>query len=254
MSAEHAPEWRQTHLPSGTVRYLVAGAGEPLILLHGLSASVAWWHWNLPAVAANYRVYAIDLFSPSPRALSHFALEETADRLAAWMDVHAIRSANLVGHSMGGYIAASLAAEHPELVAKLVLVNAATFFPQEGPKLDPARLIRWLPTFPPLLAPILLRDAIRAGPVALWEASRDLLGSDLRPKLELIAAPTLVVWGDQDGLLPVELAHELHDRVPHSQLRIIEGVGHNPMWEAPEVFNELVLRFLRGEAAAADTG
>lgn len=247
MSAEYASEWRQTHLPIGTVRYLVAGAGEPLVLLHGLSASVAWWHRNLPALAANYRVYAIDLFSPDPRARSHFALEETADRLAAWMEVHAIRSTKLIGHSMGGYIAARLAAERPELVARLVLVNAAAFFPQEGPKLDPARLIRWLPNFPPLLAPILLRDAIRAGPAALWEASRDLLGSDLREKLELIIAPTLVIWGDCDGLLPVELAHELHHRIPQSQLRIIDGAGHNPMWEAPEVFNEVVLRFLRGE-------
>lgn len=244
MAAEFSPEWREMRVGSGTVRYLVAGAGEPVILLHGLSGSVAWWGRNLAALARDFRVHAIDLVHHGGWRRSRFVLGDIAEHLAAWMPAAGLARASFVGHSMGGHIAARLAAEHPELVEKLVLVNAAALFPRTGPKLAPARLLRWLPTFPPLLAPILLRDALRAGPLTLWQATRDLLASDLRPNLEAITAPTLILWGDRDGLLPVELAHELHAALPSSELRIFPGAGHNPMWETPAAFNEAVRAFL----------
>jgi pimeloyl-ACP methyl ester carboxylesterase len=245
MPAKLKQQWLETALPGrGAIRYLTAGAGEPVIFLHGLSGSVDWWRRNLSEFAAAFTVYAIDLIHHGNVASGRFSLGEAAGRLAAWMKATGIRRAHMIGHSMGGQIAAKLAAGHPALIRKLVLVNAALLFPETSTKFEPARLLRWLPTFPPTLAPLLLRDALRAGPAQLWGASRDLLASDLRGNFPRISTPTLIVWGDRDGLLPVELAHELHEQLPGSRLHIVEGTGHNVMWEAPDEFNRVVLDFL----------
>lgn len=245
MSTEFQPEWRQTRVGRESVRYQVAGEGPPLILLHGLSGSVAWWQRNMKVLAREFRVHAVDLLYYGTRRGARFVLAQTAERITAWMKVLGLERAAFIGHSMGGYIAASIAAEHPEVVSKLVLVNAAAIFPSHGPRLAINRLVRWLPTFPPTLAPVLLRDAVRAGPFVLWEATRDLLSSDFRPRLSAVTAQTLIIWGEQDGILSIELARELHQALPNSELHILPDAGHNPMWESPEEFNELVLRFLR---------
>jgi pimeloyl-ACP methyl ester carboxylesterase len=245
MRPEFDHEWRETRLPGGgVVRYLVTGAGDPLILLHGLSGSVDWWRRNLQEFASRFRVYAIDLIHHGNAARGRFVLSEAGDRLAGWMTAEGIGRAHLIGHSMGGHIATQIALSHPSMVRKLVLVNAA-ILSSETAMPEPSRVFRWLPTFPPALAPILLRDALRAGPTMLWEASRELMTSDLREKVQRLKAPTLIVWGTRDGLVPVELAHELHEELPGSKLCIVEGAGHNVMWEAPEVFNDTVLEFLK---------
>lgn len=245
MSADLPGEWREDVVGDGVIRYLRAGLGSPVILLHGLSGSVAWWQRNIEALAEAHQVFAIDLVYHGGRAASRFALGRTAERLARWMVAASLSKAAIIGHSMGGHIATCIAAQYPELVNKVVLVSAATLFPAAGLPVEPRRVIRWLPTFPVTLAPFLLRDALRAGPLTLWEASRDLVMSDLRPCLGNVVAATLIIWGARDGLLPVELAHELHAALPHSELRIFPTAGHNPMWEAPAEFNDLVLAFLR---------
>src|SRR5215218_377582 len=155
MSPELPGEWRETALPGGGVRYLAAGAGEPVILLHGLSGSIDWWQKNIPALAEGFRVYAIDLLPIASGSNTRFVLAEASDRLAGWMAAEGLPKAMLIGHSMGGYIAARLAAKYADRVSKLVLVNAAALFPQSGLPLDPTRLVRSLPRFPPTLAPLL---------------------------------------------------------------------------------------------------
>jgi pimeloyl-ACP methyl ester carboxylesterase len=102
------------------------GAGPPLILLHGLAGSARWWSRNLPSLSRFFRVIAIDLpgFGASHRG--HWLdLDEVADQLVATMGQLGIDRASVIGHSMGGLIAGGLAADHPERVDRLILVDAA---------------------------------------------------------------------------------------------------------------------------------
>src|ERR671913_1388101 len=104
----------------------VAGSGPPLILLHGLSGSGRWWGRNVPAFADSFRPYAVDLpgFGAS-RRVRWSRLDDTVDRLADWIAAEGLAQAHIAGHSLGGAVAARLAARHPERIDRLVLVDAA---------------------------------------------------------------------------------------------------------------------------------
>jgi pimeloyl-ACP methyl ester carboxylesterase len=245
MNDEVTPKWHEAIVGERRVRYLMVGTGDPVVLLHGLSGSARWWHRNLAALAAHFQVFAVELFSLTDRWSPRFDLARSTDGIAEWMTTLGLPQSSFIGHSMGGHMVARLAAKNPERVKRLVLVNAATFFPVSGRKLDPVRVLQWLPSLPLSLAPVLTRDALRAGPFSLWRTSRDLLASDLRDTVTEIVSPTLIVWGDRDGLLPVELAYELHAAIPCSRLHVFSRVGHNPMWEVPDAFNALVTSFLK---------
>lgn len=238
-------EWHEYPVGRGVVRFITAGRGQPLILIHGLSGSVRWWQRNIPELSRYFRIYALDLlrYEPEARRLD-FAFEKAADHLREWMDAVDLPSAHIIGHSMGGAIAAQLAADTPGRVNKLVLVNAAALFPSSRIRLSPAHLVRKAPRFPVTLVPVLLQDAWRAGPRLLWSATRDLLSSDLRPKLPLVMSETLVIWGNHDGILPLSLGQELVTLLPRGRLLVLPNAGHNPMWERPLEFNRAVSNFL----------
>ena len=109
----------------GPVVSHVAGDGPPLILLHGLAASWAWWRRNIPALSASYRVTAVDLpgfggTHPDAR----FVLDEAPGQVVDLMADVGIDRAHVIGHSMGGVVAGGIAADHPERVDRLVLVDA----------------------------------------------------------------------------------------------------------------------------------
>jgi pimeloyl-ACP methyl ester carboxylesterase len=88
------------------------------------------------------------------------------------------------------------------------------------------------------------RDVLRIGPRRLWQVATDLLGADVTPILRNVRAPTLVVWGADDRVLPPTLGTVFADEIPNCRLVVLEGCGHVPMLEAPEALNEELLRFL----------
>lgn len=234
--------------------YQVVGTGPPLLLIHGLAGSGRWWAKNVDALSKQFRVYVIDLIGfGSSRIRSYgnrFVLNEAADILLAFMDRQAIDRASLMGHSMGGHIAATLTARAPKRVDHLILVDAAALPIQRGAARSLLGLAVALPRFPfPLrFLPVLLLDSWRAGLPTIWRAARELLVSDIRAEVAQIHVPTLVVWGTRDLIVPPALGRQLADSVPGAELLMVEGAGHNPMWERPDIFNEAVLRFLTREA------
>jgi pimeloyl-ACP methyl ester carboxylesterase len=153
---------------------------------------------------------------------------------------------------MGGYIAAELAADHPERVERLVLVDAAVLPFGQTFSWHIVSLVRELQSLPPDFLPTLFYDALRAGPATLWNAANALLHADLRPKLEHIQAPTLVVWGERDSIVPLSLGKELSGHVRGKELLVIKRAGHNPMWDCPQAFNREVGAFLAGERQSAE--
>ena len=107
-----------------TVHYEVAGEGPAVVLIHGLSGSGRWWSYNVPALAQRYQVYNVDVVGFGRSRGQRLVLREAGGWLTEWMQLTGILQTHLVGHSMGGYIAAEVAATAPEMVRRLVLVDA----------------------------------------------------------------------------------------------------------------------------------
>jgi pimeloyl-ACP methyl ester carboxylesterase len=244
------PFRREIRVGGYPVRYEVAGeAGEPVVMVHGLSGSTRWWARNLSALARHYRLYLVDLpgFGAMHRLGRPFVLAEAALWLSEWMRAVGLERAHLVGHSMGGYVAIRLAAGRPELVGRLVLVAPAgtptgrSMLGHLVPLLLAARYAT--PTFLPVLA----RDTLRMGPVTLWRAARDLLAEDVRDDLRRIEAPALLLWGENDSLVPPAVGDLLREEIPNSRLLVFEGASHVPMFDRPEEFDAALLAFLAGD-------
>ena len=238
-------ERRWAKIGPATIAYEVAGSGPPVVLVHGLSGSSRWWRRNIGALTPYRRVYVVDLIGfGASRTRQRFVLAEAAGYLAQWMDQLGLERVSLVGHSMGGMIAAELAADAPDRVDRLVLVDPAAL-PLDARRLRHAlSLLRELRYLSPSFLPVLVADALRAGPLTLWRAATALMLADLRPKLAQIRAPTLVIWGEHDALVPVAFAQQLAQYLLYEELVVIKGAGHVPMWDRPQEFNRVLTKFL----------
>lgn len=242
---------REIQVGQQTVYYSVTGKedGEPVVLVHGLSASSRWWVRNIPALAQHYRVYLLDLpgFGSMRRFRRRFILDELSSSIIAWMDALGINQAHLIGHSMGGYICLRIAARHPERIRRLVLVSPAGI-----PHIRSVRgyLLPLLVTIrycKPAFLPILFADALRAGPRTLLRATQDLLTKDIRDSLHEIVTPTLLVWGEYDALVPPVFGDILREEIKGAHLLVLKKAGHVVMFDQAERFNDVVLRFFEGE-------
>ena len=223
-----------------------AGAGTPVVLLHGLGGSTRWWTRNFDALAARHLVAAVDLvgFGRNRRFLGLPAVlppvEEVSALLARWLETFA-EPVHLVGHSMGGQLAIALAAARPDLVRSLLLVSAAGMPFQ----LDPRPHVRSLPRSlrPAAIARVLVPDVLRAGPASVAIAGTRVLLGDLRESLHALRVPALLVWGEHDPLVPLVYGEAMQRAIESSRLVVIPRAAHVPMWDAPETFNRIALDF-----------
>lgn len=227
-----------------TVHYEVTGEGPAVVLIHGLSGSGRWWMYNVPALAQRYRVYNVDVVGFGRSRRQRLVLREAGAWLAEWLRVTGIEQTHLVGHSMGGYIAAEVAVTSPETVQRLVLVDALVLPMRPGLLRHMFDLLRAVRFMSLSFLPVLVGDTLRAGPIAMGRAVRDVLTADLSSRLEAIQARTMVIWGEHDSVLEPELGRELAKRLTRAHFVCIKGAGHNPMWDRPQHFNEVLLDFL----------
>jgi pimeloyl-ACP methyl ester carboxylesterase len=231
-----------------TVYYQVAGEGEPIILVHGLSASSLWWIRNVPALAEHYRVYLLDLpgFGTMRRYASRFTLDRLSNDIIAWMEVVGIKQAHFIGHSMGGYVCLRIAAHKPRIVKRLILIAPAAI-PAYSSVLGYTRpILAAMRVLSPAFFPILIYDTLRAGPLMLLRATRDLVSRDIRTSLQEITVPTLLIWGENDTLVPLALSDLLRAEIPDARLLIIKKAGHVVMFDQSQQCNAAILAFLDG--------
>jgi pimeloyl-ACP methyl ester carboxylesterase len=197
--------------------------------------------------ARDFRTYAVDLpgFGAN-RATRWRGLDAAADWLSAWMDAKGLKRAHLAGHSLGGAVAARVAAEYPERVDRLVLVDAAVRAPRVRAPLRMGNVWHILGRRQPGFLPMLAHDVARMAPSSFVAALIEVLQRDWDEDLARITAPTLVLWGERDAIMPIAHGQRLAEAIPAARIVTLPDVGHNPMWECTEAFNDEVVGFLRG--------
>jgi pimeloyl-ACP methyl ester carboxylesterase len=242
------------------IRYIEAGQGPTVILLHGLGSVKEIWAANIGALSAKYHVYVLDQigFGHSDKPLLEYKISTFVDFLHGFMQAQNLNKATLVGNSLGGWIAIDFAARHPEMVDKIVLVDSAGL-PFEKPltlDLNPASL----EDMRTLLNSIFYDRKMVTEEFALqaftnhvrnndgYTIQRTLAGFAQNQfedaKLSTIHAPTLVVWGRQDELIPVSSGEKLRNGIPGAKLVVFEQCGHVPQLEKPAEFNQALFDFL----------
>jgi pimeloyl-ACP methyl ester carboxylesterase len=275
---------RFVNLPNGLrVRVLACGPadGPPLLFIHGWSCSIYVFRKNYAAAArAGFRVYAPDLkghgLSDKPLAPGEYTGEAMSAHVRDIMDALGVRSATLVGHSMGGSIAARVALDAPERVDRLVLLSPVGFG-----EVSLVRLVRIFTPRPvaPLLHYLVPRALVNAalhlayGKLGRHEprdvdeywapaqfrafplAMRELLhafdwGAADERSLARLRVPTLVIFGTHDRFVSPTNGERLARAIPGGRWEVIEGGGHVIPEEAPDRVNAAVLRFLNASAAA----
>jgi pimeloyl-ACP methyl ester carboxylesterase len=257
-------------LAGRSLRYVDLGDGDPLVLIHGTGGAWQSWLLNLEPLAARHRVIAVDLpgFGCSARLPAAPDMRQYAASLVELLDQLGLGRVTVLGHSLGGVVAMRFALDHPERTASLVLVDGG------GVALTPLRLwvvvrmlfvinalfsrravVRALVRRPRLrrlaMAGFVRDPAIADGPFAsevlgvfaapgLVDAVKSAASDDVGDHAERIAAPTLLLWGNSDPVIPLAVAEELSGRLRRSRLEAMHGVGHCPMLEQPERFNARV--------------
>ncbi len=246
---------RRAHLATGvTVPYLEQGdpAGKAVLLLHAWVESAGCFDRLLPALPSTLRVFAMDQrgHGDADKPVDGYSLDSLADDVDAFMEAVGVPSAVLLGSSSGGYVAQQVAVRFPHRVAGLVLVGAPRSlrsrpaFADEVDRLtepiDPTwveQSLTWFPRYhevPDWYVRDRIRDGLRV-PTHVWRAALTGLTTAAPPsESATISAPTLIIWGASDELLPREDADALAAAIPASQLVVYENTGHVVLWEQPE--------------------
>lgn len=256
------PELRSTSVFGQTIRYYDVGTGSTLLLLHGIGGDADDWAFCLDALSQSYRVVALDLlgFGRSDKPYINYSIAGFVEVLQRVLRTLQIDHVSLLGHSLGGWVAASFGLRFPAIVDKLVLVDAAGLWGNTVA----------LPIDLQLSTRQHLRDVFEFLFYDKSLATDDLADLAYQQHLERgdgytihnllqhlpdgrewldrniaeLKTPTLIVWGEQDAMIPVETARHFHRLIANSQLQIIPHCGHLPALEKPAELLRSVLNFL----------
>ena len=260
----------------------------PIILLHGYTASVYVWKTAAPMLAEDgFRVIAVDLlgfgYSEKPSWFD-YSIQSQARMVSRFMNRLGIGRATIVGSSYGGAVALTLTLDYPERVEKLVLVDAVC---NDEPKNHPILRLASLPGVGEVITPFLCdsksfmkmrmhgtlarvnrhmitRDRIESiirplsaadGHHSVLATSRNWSAGHIERDAHLINQPTLIIWGEEDKVIPIRNGYKLHEEILNSRLVVLKDCGHVPPEEKSELFAELVTEFCRdkkGRIAAKD--
>ena len=264
--AQNATQEKSVTVFGAKIRYLEAGdAAKPtVILLHGLGAQAESWQLTIPALAANYHVIAPDQvgFGKSDKPFLKYRVGTYADFLDKFMAKLKIEKAS-VGNSMGGWVAGLTAIKYPNRVEKIVLADAAGILPENintdaiyqlnNSTRDEIRanlkLIFATPAFQnneALVDQFMTQRVVTNDGYTINSLIESIKREEdfLNDRLGEIKKPTLIVWGKQDGLLPVADAEIFNKGIAASELVIFDNCGHVPQLEKALDFNKKVLEFL----------
>lgn len=276
---------KQVQIDSLQINYVEAGKGETLLMIHGLGGNASHWRRNIGALSQQFRCIAVDLpgygnSSTVERGEADTQLDFYADVIASLLEKLKVPKASVMGHSMGGQVSMVLALKYPALVNKLVLVAPAgleTFTATEANVLtgyattafymaqDSAAIAKsYHANFfrVPDAADVLVNERIALKQCAGFEAYcrqipmgvKGMLAHPVAAELQKIGQPVLVLFGEQDALIPNKFLHPsltvttvaaMAKSIPGSSIQMIPEAGHLLQYEKPEAVNEAVIHFLQ---------
>ena len=241
----------------GKFKWLEEGdGGKPIILLHGLMGGVENFGEMVDFISEEYKVYGLDLklFEGSILKVS---VKSLSDYLYEFMNHVGLSSAILLGNSMGGHIALIFSKEYPEMVDGMVLTGSSGLyesamgdsFPRRGDK-DYIRKKTEEVFYNPEVATDELVDRVfeiannRVSILRLLSYAKSAIRHNMAEDLPDFKMPVCLIWGEHDKVTPPNVANEFHKLLPNSELYWMALCGHAAMWEHPEEFSKIVLKFL----------
>ena len=278
---ESARDTEFLELDGSWVRYDVIGGGPPVVLVHGWLGSSRVWEALARRLAQRFTVYSLDLtgFGESDKPLSGYGVRNGSRLLYAFCAHFGLTRASVIGHDLGGNMAVKLAADHPDVVGRVVLVSV----PADEDQIDlPTPL--WLATLPvvgPLfyalgrafgpvrrmwvrpfvadpddLTDEILQDAGKSTPAAVARtlsiSRREISGGRLVRQAKIIKMPMLVVSGEEDQIVDPHSVSAWAGSVQRAEICLMDACGHVPMIERPAEFAAQILAFLTGDARYLD--
>jgi pimeloyl-ACP methyl ester carboxylesterase len=275
-------ELRTMTLHGDRVAYRDEGAGEPLLLIHGMGASSFAWRAMIPRLANKYRVIAPDLLGhgQSDKPRGDYSVGAFAVLMRDLLDALDVTKVTVVGHSLGGGVAMQFAHQHSEYCRRLVLISSGGFGTDVGIGLRMLSLpgselvLQLLASWPAIQAGTILRWSLKycrreAEVAELSEASRAqsslsnrnarqaflrTLRSVVDHRGQAVSAmnrlhfaaglPTLIIGGEQDRVIPIAHAYAAHAALPGSRLNVLPGVGHHPPVQCPDTVSALIDDFI----------
>ncbi len=246
------------------IAYYDHGAGQVLVLVHGMFGDWRDWAPVLEPLAHRFRVIAIDLpgFGQSQRLAGECTLENYAEALEAFFAALEVCDLTLVGNSFGGMVSAFYAAQHPERMRALALVSSAGMREYSAEEqalvkehfslrnlaglrpefVEPLFAVNFAQRTPQREAYLegqrgnLLRPDYAEYARVLTESAQLAFGYAVVPLLERLQLPLLLLWGDSDSVFPLALAQAALPRLPQARLVTIEGASHMPQMDQPGAF------------------
>ena len=278
---ESAPETEYLELEGTWVRYNVIGGGPPILLVHGWLSSSRIWDQLAPRLAQRFTVYTLDLpgFGDSDKPLSGYGVRNGSRLLYAFCAHFGLTRTGVIGHDLGGAMAVKLAADHPDVVGRLILVAT----PADDDQIDlPTPL--WLATLP-ILGPIfytlgrvatpvrrfwmrpfvadpadltddVVEDAGRSTPAAasqtLSVSRREISRGRLARQARIIKIPLFLIAGEDDQIVDPQAVGAWASSVDQAEVCLLDECGHLPMIERTAEFNAQMLAFLTGDSRYLD--
>ena len=253
------------------IYYETYGRGDPLVLIMGLRRNIEWWYRQLPVLSQHFNVLAFDNRGAgrSDKPKMDYSIRLFADDAAEMMKTVQIGRAHILGISMGGYIAQELAIHYPEMVRSLILGCTSAggkkavlmspdrltkFTANEG--LTPEQILRkdmdiyfsseFMKEYPDKIEEFIDISLRHYQPLDAFQRQfAACLKHDAAKHLHLITAPTLVISGDDDPLVPPENSRILKEFLPHAELNFFPGCRHCFFIEAADQFNQKTVSFLK---------
>ncbi len=260
------------YIDQQAVHYEVFGKGRPVLFLHGWLGSWRYWLPSMEVASAHFRTYAFDLigFGDTYQRTIEPSIGAYAEQVIRFLDALGIERITLVGHSMGGMVSLKTAIDHPQRIDRVVTVGA----PIVGSSLAPllkmtalqpiARAMNALPGVTKRLFRYFLKEANEQDMLEILEDSvkptadsvrasvRSMMRTDLRPELDRLAVPTLVIHGTRDDIVmpsQIDVIRRAAATAPFLRQLSIQGSRHFPWADQPELFHPPLMEFLRAPRA-----
>lgn len=274
---ESARDTEYVELEGRWIRYSVIGGGPPVLLVHGWLSSSRIWEPLARRLAQRFTVYTLDLagFGDSDKPTEGYGARYGSRLLYAFCAHFGLIRATVVGHDLSGPMAVKLAADHPDIVGRLVLVSAPadedqidlptllwlTTLPVVGPVfyslgrlLKPLRR-RWMRHFvfdPENLPDELVEDSGKSTPAAASKTfsvtRHELSGGRIARQARIIKVPMLLVAGEDDQIVDPRAVSDWGQNADQAEIMLLDRCGHLPMVESPAEFNASLLTFLTGDS------